>query len=125
MYKRIANAPHVEALDEIQVEMIDRFGLLPEPAKALLKVAELKLKATPLGIRKIDFSARGGYILFDEKTTIDPLQVVKLVQTQPRHYKLEGQDKLRLLIELPDFFARHQALDKLLGQLNTKAAVIC
>jgi transcription-repair coupling factor (superfamily II helicase) len=69
MYKRIANAPTLESLDEIQIELIDRFGLLPYQAKALINITQLKLKAMPLGITKIDFSSSGGYIVFDEHST--------------------------------------------------------
>ncbi|EIJ41449.1 transcription-repair coupling factor Mfd [Beggiatoa alba B18LD] len=119
MYKRIANAPSVEALDEIQVEMIDRFGLLPDPAKALIQITELKLKATPLGIRKIDVGTEGGYLQFIENPPIDPMQVIKLVQKNAKQYRIDGQDKLRLLWSSPDFLSRWTLLDKLLGQLAT------
>ncbi|MBS1236524.1 MAG: transcription-repair coupling factor, partial [Proteobacteria bacterium] len=54
LYKRIAGAASTEELRELQVEMIDRFGLLPEPVKSLFSVTELKIKATPLGVRKIE-----------------------------------------------------------------------
>ncbi len=118
MYKRIANAPDNRALDDIQVEMIDRFGFLPEQAKALIKIAELKLKATELGIRKIDFGANGGYILFDEKPAVEPLKIINLVQMYPSDYKLEGQDKLRLLLVLPEFNERCQSLEGVLDRLK-------
>ncbi|ALG67334.1 transcription-repair coupling factor [Beggiatoa leptomitoformis] len=117
LYKRIANAPSAEALDEIQVEMIDRFGLLPDPAKALLQITELKLKATPLGIRKIDIGTEGGYLQFIENPPIEPLQVIQLVQKNPKQYRIDGQDKLRLLWSSPDFISRWTLLDKVLTQL--------
>ncbi|MFP4603260.1 MAG: transcription-repair coupling factor, partial [Halochromatium sp.] len=49
-YKRIASAADRAELKDLQVEMIDRFGLLPEPTKALFAVTELKLKVQPYGI---------------------------------------------------------------------------
>ncbi|MCU0836579.1 MAG: transcription-repair coupling factor, partial [Chromatiaceae bacterium] len=64
MYKRIASAASAEELRELQVEMIDRFGLLPEPSKNLFAITELKLKAQPFGIRKIEAGPAGGRILF-------------------------------------------------------------
>jgi len=117
MYKRIANAPNVLALDEIQIEMIDRFGLLPEPAKALIRITELKLKATQLGIRKINLGPESGTIIFDEHPAVDPLKIIELIQKQPNHYKLDGPDKLRLLIEWPTFSERSQGVEALLDQL--------
>ncbi|MDM8558011.1 transcription-repair coupling factor [Candidatus Parabeggiatoa sp. HSG14] len=119
MYKRIANAPTERALDDVQIEMIDRFGLLPEYAKALILITEIKLKATPLGIRKIDFGTNGGTILFDEKTTVEPLKIINLIQTQPNHYRLDGEQKLHLLMELPKFSARCKVLETLLKQLKS------
>jgi transcription-repair coupling factor (superfamily II helicase) len=118
LYKRIANVPDVQTLEDLQVEMIDRFGLLPDPAKALLKIAELKLQATPLGIRKIDFGSNGGYLLFEDHTTVEPQKIVQLVQSQPRWYKFDGQQKLQLQLELPEFAARCQALEKVLTELK-------
>lgn len=118
MYKRIANAANLQALNEIQVEMIDRFGLLPEAAKALISTTEFKIKATKLGIRKIDFGASGGYILFEEKSAINPQKIISLIQTQPCNYKLNGADKLQLLLKLPDFSERCRALETVLEQLK-------
>ncbi|HEU4663890.1 MAG TPA: transcription-repair coupling factor, partial [Dokdonella sp.] len=73
LYKRIASARNEDELRELQVEMIDRFGMLPEPTKHLFALATLKLMATPLGIRKLDFGPNGGRILFREKPEVDPL----------------------------------------------------
>jgi transcription-repair coupling factor (superfamily II helicase) len=101
LYKRIASARSEDDLRDLQVEMIDRFGLLPEPTKQLFAVASLKLMATPLGIRKLDFGANGGRIVFREKPEVDPLAIIKLIQTQPRVYKLDGQDKLKVILDLP------------------------
>jgi transcription-repair coupling factor (superfamily II helicase) len=118
MYKRIANAPELQTLNEIQVEMIDRFGLMPNSAKALISITELKILATKSGIRKIDFGEQGGTILFDENTAIDPQQIITLIQSNPAHYKLEGEKKLHLLLELPKFSARCEFLETVLNQLN-------
>ncbi len=122
MYKRIASAPDAEALRELQVEMIDRFGLLPEPLKMLFRVTELKLKAAALGITKIDVGAGGGRLIFDEQPNVDPMRVIQLIQSQSKVYKLEGSEKLRVLKELPDPQARFEELDRLLDRLGEKDA---
>ncbi|HEV7122762.1 MAG TPA: transcription-repair coupling factor [Rhodanobacter sp.] len=101
LYKRIASARNEEELRELQVEMIDRFGLLPEPTRQLFAVASLKLMATPLGVRKLDVGAHGGRITFREKPEVDPRAIIKLIQGQPRLYKLDGQDKLKMILDLP------------------------
>ena len=116
MYKRIANAPDEQALDELQVELIDRFGLLPPHAKNLIKVTGLKLKTTPLGIQKIDLGKMGGYITFDAQANIDPMKLVQWVQSNPTEYAFDGQ-KLRISEELPDMDAREKLLNDFLKML--------
>ncbi|MDI3261656.1 MAG: transcription-repair coupling factor [Fulvimonas sp.] len=120
LYKRIASARDGEALRELQVEMIDRFGLLPEPTKTLFAVAALKLAATPLGIRKLDFGPNGGRITFREKPDIDPMAIIRLIQSQPRVYKLDGQDKLRITLDLPGAAERLRAAQDVLVQLGAR-----
>ncbi|MGD8567645.1 MAG: transcription-repair coupling factor [Gammaproteobacteria bacterium] len=117
MYKRIASAEDEEALRELQVEMIDRFGLLPDAAKNLFTVTGFKLKAAPLGIRKIEFGADGGRLIFNEQPNIDPMTVINLIQKQPNIYKMDGTNKLRITKSLPDLQSRAQFLDELLKHL--------
>jgi len=122
MYKRIASAENDEALKELQVEMIDRFGLLPEATKNLFRLTQIKLKAQSLGILKLEAGPNGGRILFDKEPKIDPTTVIRLIQTQPKTYKLDGQDKLRFTLELPEREQRFQAAEKLLDLLAIKEA---
>ena len=118
LYKRIASVRTDAALRELQVEMIDRFGLLPEQARTLFAIASLKLAATPLGIRKLEFGPLGGRLQFREKPDVDPMRIIQLVQRQPRIYKLDGQDKLRISMELEDGPARIEAARHLLRELG-------
>ncbi|MGE4367699.1 transcription-repair coupling factor [Thermomonas sp.] len=118
LYKRISAARDEAALRELQVEMIDRFGLLPDPARHLFAVAELKLAATRLGIRKLDLGAGGGRLQFVEKPNVDPMAVIRLIQGQPKHYRMDGPDKLRISLDLAEPAARLQAARGLLTALH-------
>jgi len=118
MYKRIASAEDKNELKELQVEMIDRFGLLPEQVKTLHQVTELKLSASKLGIKKIDYGEEGGRIIFVEQPDIDPMKIIKLIQTQSNTYKLDGNDKLRLLKPIIDIEYRIKALEELFDYLS-------
>ncbi|HEX6551028.1 MAG TPA: transcription-repair coupling factor, partial [Gammaproteobacteria bacterium] len=122
LYKRIASAKTREELDELQVEMIDRFGLLPPPAKTLFRIAELKLKAAPLGVRKIEAGPAGGRILFGSTTRVEPITVIRMIQQQPKHYRLDGQDRLRFIQDLPDGEQRITVVENLLNRLGADAA---
>ena len=118
LYKRIASAPTQAALDELRVEMIDRFGLLPEATKNLFSVTRIKLIAQVLGVRKLDMNAKGGRILFDDKPNIDPIKVIQLIQKRPWVFKLDGQDKLRFEIELPTVDEREEWVIGLMGEIS-------
>jgi len=118
LYKRISGARDVHDLRELQVEMIDRFGLLPDPAKHLFAVAELKLQATQLGIRKLDIGPLGGRLHFVEKPNVDPMAIIRMIQGQPKLYQMDGPDKLRLKLDLPDAAARVGAARGLLAVLG-------
>ena len=122
LYKRIASARSEDSLRELQVEMIDRFGLLPDSVKQLFAVASLKLLATPLGIRKLDLGANGGRVTFRDKPDIDPMAIIRLIQNYPRIYKLDGQDKLKVSLELPGASERIRTAEDILGRLGARKA---
>ncbi|MGA9852321.1 MAG: transcription-repair coupling factor [Gammaproteobacteria bacterium] len=121
LYKRIASARNPDELNELQVEMIDRFGLLPPAAKTLFRIAELKLKAAPLGVRKIEAGPQGGRISFSETTSVDPGVVIRMIQQQPKHYKLDGSNRLRFMLDLEDRERRINSVEVLLDALTQKA----
>ncbi|MHC6215941.1 transcription-repair coupling factor [Stenotrophomonas acidaminiphila] len=118
LYKRISSARDSAALRELQVEMIDRFGLLPDPVKHLFAIAELKLQANALGIRKLELGENGGRIVFEAKPDIDPMAVIQLIQKQPRLYQMDGPDKLRIRHPLPEGADRFNAARALLATLR-------
>ncbi|HNL35834.1 MAG TPA: helicase-related protein, partial [Agitococcus sp.] len=119
MYKRISHADSYEALDELQVEMIDRFGLLPEATKNLFATHKIKLQAADLGIKKIDAHAQGGRLEFAKDTTVQPITIVQLVQKQPAQFKLDGAEKLRFISDLTDSQKRLSFVEQLLTKLKS------
>lgn len=116
-YKRIAGAKMQQELDDIQVEMIDRFGLLPEPLKNLFSIAELKLKADQLGIIKLEAGETGGKIEFSDKPNINPETIIRLIQIKAARYKLEGPKRLRFTLPVHDVNERVKLIDEVLGEL--------
>ena len=102
LYKRIASAKDEQALKELQVEMIDRFGLLPDPTKNLFRQTGLKFKAEQLGIQKIEANQHEGKIHFKSNTPVDPMKLISLIQTKPEQFKLSGSDTLRFIANMPN-----------------------
>jgi transcription-repair coupling factor (superfamily II helicase) len=97
LYKRIANAQTAVDLRDLQIEMIDRFGLLPESTQTLFSIAELKQQATAMGIKKVEVHSEGGRVLFLPEPNINLSALISLIQTQSKIYKFDGQDKLRFV----------------------------
>ncbi|BDM63959.1 transcription-repair-coupling factor [Shewanella sp. NFH-SH190041] len=118
LYKRIASCHSEAALDEIRVELIDRFGLLPDAAKNLLTLTLYKHRATELGAGKIEMHAKGGSIEFTEHHQIDPGFIISLLQSQPQMYRMEGPNKLKFLIPAENAKDRLDLLNTLLEQLS-------
>ena len=117
IYKRLAHAADEDDLIQIQEELIDRFGKLPDAAQTLLTTHRLRLAAQPLGIVKIDASETQALLQFGPKTPVDPARIIELVQRQ-RHIKLAGQDKLRVEIKAQQIPARADAVRAVLRALK-------
>ena len=115
LYKRISSTDTQAELHDLQVEMIDRFGLLPEPVKTLFSVTALKQKAEKLGIKKIEANSGGGRIIFSSEPKINAEQLINLIQTQAQCYKFDGSDKLRFI---KPFETTVQKIDFVVGLLD-------
>ena len=105
LYKRLANCNRSDAIDDLQEELIDRFGKLPDAAKALVETHRLRVAAKPVGIVKIDAHAESALLQFEPNPPIDAMRIIELIQKN-RHIKLNGQDKLRITVAMPDLASR-------------------
>ncbi|MBB5019797.1 transcription-repair coupling factor (superfamily II helicase) [Chitinivorax tropicus] len=105
IYKRLANCDTAEELDEMHQELIDRFGLPPEPAKTLLECHRLRLAGKPLGIKQIDATEQTIHVQFTPNPPIDPMKIIQLIQSN-RQYKLAGPEKLKIEAKLPELAPR-------------------
>ncbi len=120
LYKRIASAETEDDLRKLKVEMIDRFGLLPDQVKALFAITELKQQAAHLGIKKIEAHATGGRIVFTATPQIDTGELIGMIQSQSQVYKFDGADKLRFTQTFKDMEEKVAFLEKLLVRLGPK-----
>jgi transcription-repair coupling factor (superfamily II helicase) len=118
LYKRIAAAPDVLGLRELQVELIDRFGLLPEYAKNLFAITELKLQAKELGLRKVDFGPGGGSVTFDSDTRVEVATLIRYVQVNGKTHRFDGANKIRFVQKLEKDSERFAAAEKLMAALK-------
>ena len=102
----------------MQIELIDRFGLLPDATKNLVALAKMKLMANTAGISKIEFNELGGTLEFRQDTRVNPGYLIKLIQTESKTYKFDGPQRLRINKKTSANNQRVDLLHSLLGKLN-------
>jgi transcription-repair coupling factor (superfamily II helicase) len=118
LYKRIANSKDTNSLRELQVELIDRFGLLPDATKNLIAITKIKQLCGLLGIKRLEAHAKGGSILFTENTAVDPMFLISLFQAQKNTFKMDDQTKLKFTFNLEDSRTRINWITELLNSFN-------
>ncbi|MEO8004425.1 MAG: TRCF domain-containing protein, partial [Betaproteobacteria bacterium] len=117
LYKRLANCETPDELDAMHEELIDRFGLPPEPARCLLETHRLRIESKAFGISRIDAGPESLILQFIPNPPVDPAKIIKLVQTR-KGYKLSGPDRLRIEAAMPDIAARATKLRALFKDLS-------
>ena len=117
IYKRLADCKTPSDLHELQVEMIDRFGLLPDPAKVLFQLAELKQKGEKLGLKKIEAGPNSGRLQFTSTTQVEPITIIKMVQKEPDTFRLQSNDQLSFTMPMDDAKQRFESVNNILGRL--------
>ncbi|WP_431437326.1 transcription-repair coupling factor [Acinetobacter lwoffii] len=116
-YKRISNTDTQEKLDNIRMELIDRFGIPPQPVKQLFAVHQIRLKAEQLGITKIDISSQGGHIEFAPDTPVQAMTIIQMMQKHPTYFRMDGGQRLKVMVMLEDYQKRIQFIQDLLDSL--------
>jgi len=117
LYRRIAGAADRGVLDDLQVELVDRFGPLPPPARTLFAASALKLRAQALGIARLDVGPASGLVQFAAESRVDPARLIKLVQ-RDRRYRLDGGQKLRFAITAAEEVRRLEVAGAVLDALT-------
>jgi transcription-repair coupling factor (superfamily II helicase) len=91
LYKRIASAKDEDSLKELKVEMIDRFGLLPESTQNLFESSSLKNLSQEVGILKVNIYDDKAEITLNDSSSIDVSKIINLIQTKPQQFQLKNQ----------------------------------
>ncbi|RXR24462.1 transcription-repair coupling factor [Flavobacterium stagni] len=120
LYNELSAIKDIKTLEEYEQRLVDRFGPLPKPAKALINSIRIKWKATQLGIEKLILKQDKmvGYFIGDQQSdfyqTNRFMQILEYVQRNGNICKIkEKQTKngLRLLITFEQVKSIHKALE--------------
>jgi transcription-repair coupling factor (superfamily II helicase) len=117
LYKRLADAESREQLESLHEELIDRFGPLPEPTRALLECHLVRIAARPLGVSRIDATHEAVQLQFIKNPPLDGAKVLEFIRRKGRQARLAGPERLRVEARLPAWPERAQAVKDILHQL--------
>lgn len=118
-YKRISSIEQADKLNDMRIEMIDRFGLLPQPARNLFAVHQIRIQAEKLGIVKMDMNTNGGILEFSPDTPVEAITIIQLMQSKPNMFRMEGGQRLRISAQLAEHAERISFVEQLLNDLST------
>jgi transcription-repair coupling factor (superfamily II helicase) len=117
LYKRIASASNEEELKDLKIEMIDRFGLLPDSTSNLFESSSLKNFSNDIGVLKINIYDDKAEITLNEKNNIDASKIINLIQTQPNQYQLKNQNTIVINESMEPDMSRISKISKLLSSI--------
>ncbi len=109
LYKRLASCDSEDDLIALQEELIDRYGRLPEPGRALIETHRLRLAAEKLGVKKIDAANDLIVLAFIPNAPIEPVRLIALLQRE-KNMRLAGPEKLRIETKTTSLDTRLQVL---------------
>jgi transcription-repair coupling factor (superfamily II helicase) len=116
LYKRLANCETRGQLDAMREELVDRFGALPEPAKALLDSHLLRILAKSVGVARVDATHEAVHLHFVKEPPIGAEKIISLARRRA-NARLSNTGRLRVAAKLPDWPARSMAAKELLAEL--------
>ncbi|MEE8287981.1 MAG: transcription-repair coupling factor [Nitrosomonadaceae bacterium] len=117
LYKRMANCESSDQLDDMHQELVDRFGLFPDPVRTLLECHRLRIAARPLGILRIDATAENILVQFVTSPKVDAVKIIELIQHN-NEYKLSGPDRLRIQVQIEGIAERVVRIKSLIEELS-------
>ena len=122
LYKRIANLESEEELEQMAVEMIDRFGPMPKEVSNLLDIMKIKQQCIKAGIDKIDAGPKGIILSFHNNKFKNPDALISFIAKNPLKTKIRGDQKLILLYEWESAEERLKGTRKSLDNIVSLAA---
>jgi transcription-repair coupling factor (superfamily II helicase) len=117
LYQRLYAVDNEAMLAELQAELIDRFGVLPEAVEKLLHLVELRTLARQLRLLKIERRQQTVIFVFDPVTPVPPEKIVALLHEHRRTLRFIPEHTLELGLMQDTWAAVCNAVKKVLQQL--------
>ena len=105
-------------LKDLKIEMIDRFGLLPDATKNLFALTSLRIFSKKIGIEKINITDDKAEITLNQKSSIESKKIINLIQKQPQKYQLKNLNTLVFNVSMGEDNSRIERVKNLINQLQ-------
>ncbi len=125
-YRRISalsSSGSDDAYDDLQEELADRYGRIPEETRNLFKIVALKRELGELGVTKLEKGKDSFVFTFSDNTPLDPALLLSFLQrgskkrkAPPRRITPDGRLIIPATIDSEDRL--FQILQRILGELS-------
>ncbi len=117
-YKRLARMTETSEVEAFHEELMDRFGPLPEPAKALMAKITLKVMCKKLGIERLDLADQRLVLSFSQDCHVSPERITGVIQRNPKRFRLMPDGVLEVSMPTSEYADTLDATKKLLQDLT-------
>ena len=100
-YQRLADASRIVDLFDIREEMQDRFGRLPQPARSLMHIMEIKIMARQLGLASVQLEQNRFRLAFPPDRPIAPADIQKMVERCSAQLDFDLGEQLKIEVRVP------------------------
>lgn len=95
-YKALADISSQEDLDQIELELKDQFGELPEPVVNLMGLMLIRRQCKNLGVRDIGAGIKNVSLVFTEQTKLKPETAIQLAMRENKKYSITPDQRLNI-----------------------------
>ncbi|CAA6603328.1 Transcription-repair-coupling factor [Rhodospirillaceae bacterium LM-1] len=117
LYRRIADVKERDEIDELALELADRFGKLPDEVENLLNIVAIKIACRSANIEKLEAGPKGAVIVFRNNQFPNPAGLVELISRQVGTIKLRPDHKLVVIRAWEEPEARIKGAEKIALEL--------
>lgn len=118
LYRRLSSATQEEQIDEIEGELQDRFGKLPETAKNLLWLIRVKRMLKMLKIDSLTVGPERIVLVPGEESSLDPIRAIALISAHGEKYSLTPDSKFVARVKILSLQDLYHSVSTLLRELS-------
>jgi len=102
LYRRLSSVQDREEINAFAVELVDRFGKMPDEVRHLLAILAIKVDCLVAGIEKIDAGPKGAVVAFRNRSFANPEALLGYVSEHQERVKIRPDQSLVFRMKAED-----------------------